>query len=245
MAMVDLSVVIPAYNESRRIEKTLARIRAWLSERGVSYELIVVDDGSVDGTIALIEKLSAQISELKLLKLSHQGKGGAVRSGVLASNGELVLMSDADLSTPIEEFEKLKIAIDSGHDLAVGSRRAAGATLKRHQPWLRQSVGLMFGFFTQRIVPTGISDTQCGFKLFPKAAARRLFTLQESRGFCFDIEILGLARMMGLKIAEVPVVWEDAEGSKVKPLRHLPEVIREVVKIRLSLWRKGKVKLDR
>jgi len=237
--MVELSVVIPAYNESRRIERTLERTREYLKQSGGSFEVIVVDDGSGDDTIARVQKMAEKFPELILLKLSHQGKGGAVRVGMLSAKGKFILMSDADLSTPIEEVQKLKAALEQGNDLAVGSRRAAGAAIKKHQPWIRQTVGLMFGFFTRRIVDTGVLDSQCGFKLFTAEVAKKIFTLQTSSGFCFDIEVLGLARKMGMRVAEVAVVWEDAEGSKVNPLKHLPEVIKEVLKIRVSLWKRG------
>jgi dolichyl-phosphate beta-glucosyltransferase len=239
--MVELSVVIPAYNESRRIERTLERIREYLKAGGKNFEVIVADDGSSDDTVALVQKMVEKFPELILLKLSHQGKGGAVRVGALSAKGKFILMSDADLSTPIEEVQKLKAALEKGNDLAIGSRRASGAAIKKHQPWLRQTVGLMFGFFTRRIVNTGVLDSQCGFKLFPAGVAKKLFTLQTSNGFCFDIELLGLARKMGLKIAEVPVVWEDAEGSKVSPLKHLPAVVLEILQIRINLWKRGKL----
>jgi len=236
--MAELSVVIPAYNESRRITRSLERIRQYLAQKGASFELIVADDGSVDDTAYLVESLSASIPELRVLKLRHQGKGAAVKAGALEAKGQYILMCDADLSTPIEELEKLEAALKQGAALAVGSRRATGAVLARRQPWLREAVGVAFGFFTRLLIPTGVIDTQCGFKLFPAQVARKLFPLQTINGFTFDIELLALARKLGFKISEVPVVWEDAEGSKVKPVRHLPEVIREVWRIRLSLWRR-------
>jgi len=244
MLMIELSVVIPAYNESKRITRTLARVREYLSGRGASFELLVADDGSVDDTADMVDAAGAAFPELKLLKLKHRGKGGAVKAGVMESRGKYVLMCDADLSTPIEELAKLKDALNQGFDLAIGSRRARGAVLARRQPLLRQSIGLLFGFLTRRIIPTGVLDTQCGFKLFRGEAARKLFALQTASGFAFDLEILALARKLGYKIAEVPVVWEDAEGSKVKPMRHLPEVMREVCRIRLNLWRRKDLARD-
>jgi dolichyl-phosphate beta-glucosyltransferase len=236
--MEELTVVMPAYNESRRIARSLEEIKHYLSGRGTRFELIVVDDGSVDDTAYLVESLSARLPELRVLKLRHQGKGAAVKAGMLDAKGRLILMCDADLSTPITELKKLEAALKQGADLAVGSRRAAGAVLARRQPWLREAVGVVFGFFTRLLIPTGIIDTQCGFKLFPAEVARKLFPLLTVKGFTFDIELLALARKLGLRVAEVPVVWEDAEGSKVKPLRHLPEVISEIWRIRLGLWRR-------
>jgi dolichyl-phosphate beta-glucosyltransferase len=236
--MIELSVVIPAYNESNRIKKTLEKVRQYLVQKGAGFEIIVADDGSVDDTVDIVDNLSASIPELRLLKLRHHGKGGAVKSGVMEAKGKYILMCDADLSTPIEELEKLQQALSKGFSIAVGSRRASGAVLAKRQPWLRQAMGQAFGFFTRGLIPTGVLDTQCGFKLFSGEAAKKIFALQTALGFAFDIEILALAKRLGFGIAEVPVVWEDAEGSKVNPVRHFPEVAREVLQIRLNLWRR-------
>ena len=237
--MLDLSVVIPAYNEAGRIQSTIKEVYKYLRDKVKSFEIIVVDDGSDDDTALKVKELIPRISELKLIELPfHQGKGWAVRTGMLEAKGSLVLMTDADLSCPISELEKLKKAIEDGAHLAVGSRRVSGARLIRRQPWLREKIGLAFGFFTRRIIPTGIMDTQCGFKCFKKEVAEKLFSLQTSSGFCFDLEILALARRLGYRIAEVPVVWEHSPDSRVKPFRHLPQVIWEVVKIRWKLWRR-------
>lgn len=241
MPMIELSIVVPAYNESARIKKNLEKICQYLLEKGASFELIVVDDGSVDDTADKVEAMSADFPQLRVLKHPHRGKGAAVKAGILAAAGKFILMSDADLSTPIEEMEKLKAAINSGYDLAVGSRRAAGAVLARRQPWLRQSIGKAFGFFTRLLVPTGVLDTQCGFKLFAAAAAKKVFSLQKIDGFSFDIEILALAKRLRFKTAEVAVLWRDEKGSKVRPLRDLPAVIREILKLRLRLWKRGEI----
>jgi len=216
----------------------LRRVRDYLSARGISFEIIVVDDFSEDQTGEKVERISADFPELKLLRLSsHQGKGAAVKAGILAGEGQFILMTDADLSTPIEELEKMETAVKPGFDLAIGSRRAAGAKIVRRQPWLRQNIGLAFGFLTGLIVPTGFKDTQCGFKYFKKEAAKKIFPLQTAVGLPFDLEILAIAERLGYKIVEVPVSWQDAEGSKVRPIAHLPRVIREVLKIRWNLWR--------
>lgn len=236
--MKKLSVVIPAYNEARRIEKTLHRVQEYLQARNLSFEVLVVDDGSQDGTAEQVEKCKAQFPELKLIRLPvNQGKGSAVKAGMLAAEGDLILMSDADLSTPIEDLEKLEQAIQDGFDLAIGSRRAPGAQIVKHQPWLREKIGIAFGILTGLIVPTGFKDTQCGFKLFKAKVAKKLFPLQTLQGLPFDLEILALAQKFGFRIAEVPVRWEDAGGSKVRPFAHLPRVVREVLKIRWNLWR--------
>ncbi len=235
--MKDLSVVIPAFNEVNRIEASLRRVREYLRERKLDFEMVVADDRSLDQTAAKVEKISEEFPELKLLRLPvHQGKGAAVKAGMLAAEGEFILMTDADLSTPIEDLEKMENAIKQGFDLAIGSRRATGSKILRRQPWLRQSIGLAFGFLTGLIIPTGFKDTQCGFKYFKREAARKIFPLQTATGLPFDLEILALAERMGFRIAEVPVRWQDAEGSKVRPIAYLPRVIREVLKIRWNLW---------
>jgi len=239
--MIDLSVIIPAYNEAGRIKDSLNRIREYLRTKPISFEIIVVDDGSKDETGKLVQEMIAEFSELKLIHLPiNQGKGFAVRTGMMEAKGRLVLMSDADLSTPIEELEKLVQAIEQGADVAVGSRRAKGAVLLKHQSWFRQNIGLAFGFFTRMIVPTGVLDTQCGFKCFKREASKKLFSLQKSTGFAFDLEILALAKKLGFGIKEVPIKWKNSESSKVKPFRHLPAVVKEVIKIRINLWRGGK-----
>jgi len=239
--MMELSVIIPAYNEASRIRDSLNRIKNYLRTKQMNFEIIVVDDGSEDGTGRLVQEMIAGFSELKLIHLPfNRGKGFAVRAGMMEAKGKLILMSDADLSAPIEELEKLVQVIEQGADVAVGSRRAKGAVLLKHQSWFRQNIGLAFGFFTRIILPTGVLDTQCGFKCFKADVAKKLFSLQKSTGFAFDLEILALARKLGFGIKEVPVKWKNSESSKVKPFRHFPAVVKEVIKIRINLWREEK-----
>jgi glycosyltransferase involved in cell wall biosynthesis len=237
--MKSLSVVIPAYNEAKRIERTLRKIQEYFQSWKDDYEVIVVDDGSRDGTAEVVERVQKHFPQLKLVRLErNQGKGWAVRAGMLNADGELILMSDADLSTPIEELAKLEDALKKGFDIAIGSRRAEGAEIVKHQPWLREHIGVAFGVLTGLIVRTGFKDTQCGFKLFRHQTAKKIFPLQTAKGLPFDLEVLALAMRMGFRIVEVPVVWMDEEGSKVKPIAHLPSVILEVLKIRWNLWRR-------
>lgn len=236
--MKDLSVVIPAYNEESRIERTLKRIQEYLSGRKLAFEVLVVDDGSRDGTARKVEGIRASFPELKLLRLpANQGKGSAVKAGMLAAEGKFILMTDADLSTPIEELARMEQALGDGFDIAIGSRRAQGARVVKSQPWLRQNIGVAFGFLTGLVVPTGFEDTQCGFKYFRAEAAQKIFPLQTVKGLPFDLEVLALAEKLGIKIIEVPVDWYDVEGSKVRPIAHLPRVIREVLKIRWNFIR--------
>jgi len=232
-----LSLVIPAYNEAGRIEDSLEQVFAYLTGFSDPAEIIVVDDGSTDATAALVQAKAQGRPELRLIRLpKNQGKGAAVRAGVLESQGEWVLMTDADLSTPLFELPRFFAALADGFDLAVASRQLPGARLVRLQPWLRLLAGLLFGFLVRRILPVGVVDTQCGFKLLRGEPGRRLFRRLTVKGFCFDLELLALARQAGWQITELPVTWRYAEGSKVNVLRDLPRVIRDVLRIRWKLW---------
>ena len=239
MRLMKLSLVIPAYNEAGRIEQSLEQVFDFLAGFSGSAEIIVVDDGSRDATPALVQAKAQGRPDLRLIRLPrNQGKGAAVRAGVLESQGDWILMTDADLSTPLSELPRFFAALADGFDLAVGSRQLPGARIGRRQPWLRQSAGLLFGFILRRIVPVGVVDTQCGFKLFRGEPGRNLFRRLSVKGFCFDLELLALARRAGLQITEIPVTWSNAEGSKVSLLWDLPGVIWEVLQIRWKLWRR-------
>jgi len=238
MKLMKLSLVIPAYNEAGRIEDSLEQVFAFLAGFSGPAEIIVVDDGSTDTTSALVQAKAQGRSDFRMIRLPrNQGKGAAVRAGVLESQGDWVLMTDADLSTPLSELPRFFAALADGFDLAVGSRQLPGARLLRHQPWLRQQAGLLFGFLLRRIVPVGVVDTQCGFKLFRGEPGRDLFRRLTITGFCFDLELLALARQAGLQVAEIPVTWSNAAGSKVSLFRDLPRVIWEVLRIRWNLGR--------
>ena len=233
-----LSLVIPAYNEAGRIEDSLEQVFAFLAGFSGPAEIIVVDDGSTDATAALVQAKARGRSDLRLIRLAkNQGKGAAVRAGVLESQGEWVLMTDADLSTPLSELPRFLAALADGFDLAVGSRQLPGARLGRRQPWLRQQAGLLFGRLARRLLPLGLVDTQCGFKLFRGEPGRQLFQRLSVKGFCFDLELLARARQAGWRITEIPVAWSNAEGSKVNLLLDLPRVIWDVLRIRRQLRR--------
>ncbi|MDH3517328.1 MAG: glycosyltransferase family 2 protein [Acidimicrobiia bacterium] len=230
-----LSVVIPAYNEKQRIVPTIGAFTAQLAAAGVPWELIIADDGSTDETVALVEMLQAQ--NVRVLSTGQNGgKGSAVRRGVDAAGGELILFADADCSTPVAELAALTAAIEAGADLAVGSRSALGAEVE-HRSALRRL--LTFGL--RAIVRVGlgipVDDTQCGFKLFRREVAKELFAAQTIDGFSFDLEILFLAARRRLQIAEVPVRWFDAPGSKVDTRREIVRFLRSVVQIRWNALR--------
>jgi dolichyl-phosphate beta-glucosyltransferase len=208
-----LSVVIPAYNEALRLPATLARVRDHLAARAAAHEILVVDDGSTDATA---EVARAAGGPVRLLRHEpNRGKGYAVRRGMLAATGGRRLMSDADLSTPIEELARLEAEIDRGFDVAIGSRAVAGARIEVRQPAYREAMGRLFNRLVQALLLPGLADTQCGFKLFTAAAAEAAFSVSRLDGFSFDVEALYVARRRGLRIAEVPIVWRNDTATRV------------------------------
>lgn len=241
-ASVDLSIVIPAYNEAPRIERTLERTLSHLDGRGVARsEILVVDDGSTDGTSDVVEAFAAKHQQRELTlrvvrQVPNQGKGAALRRGVLESVGRRVLLMDADLATPIEELDALAAALDRGVAIATGSRATPTADVRRPQAWPRVLLGRAGNLWIRAWAVPGIHDTQCGFKLFDGAIAHELFADAQEARFGIDIEVLALARRRGYSIAEVGVRWEHQPGSKVR-LRDYWQVLVAVPKI---AWRVGR-----
>lgn len=233
-----LSVVIPAYNEAQRIGDSLCHILEYLRGIGCGgFEILVVDDGSRDSTRAQVEEVARANSEVRLLAYDHnRGKGYAVRLGMLAATGNRVLLSDADLSTPIEDLPILEDALDSGADIAVGSRAVRGSVRTVHQPRYRELGGKLLNAAIRLLAVPGIYDTQCGFKLFRGEAARRIFSKCVLNGFSFDVEALYVARLMGYCLAEVPVHWAHREGSKVRPFLDGFRILRDVAGLRLRKY---------
>ncbi len=207
----DLSVVIPAYNEAVRLPRALERIRGFVAGRGLGYEIVVVDDGSADGTARVARSAGARL----LVNERNRGKGHSVRRGMLEAGGALRLMTDADLSTPIEDYDKLHRAIAAGADIAIGSRATAGAAVEIHQGIFRETAGRGFNLLVRALLLPGLHDTQCGFKLFTAAAARSAFEPVTQDGFAFDVEALVAARRRGLGIAEIGVTWRNDAASRV------------------------------
>ncbi len=228
---VDLSVVIPAHNEELRLTATLAAIRADLASRPERCEIIVVDDGSTDGTAKLAGLMGARVIRLPV----NLGKGAAVRTGVEAARGAYILVSDADLSTPIQEYDALRRALDRGANVAIGSRVVAGARITQRQPLHRRAMGRAFNALVQRLLLPGLLDTQCGFKLFRAETARDAFGRSKVDGFAFDVEILSIVQFSGGIIAEVPVEWHDAPRSTVRPFSDVPRMLIELVRIRRAM----------
>jgi dolichyl-phosphate beta-glucosyltransferase len=229
-----LSVVIPAYNEARRLPATLARVGEHLAVRGVPHEIVVVDDGSSDGTAEVARAGGEAVRVLR--HEPNRGKGYAVRRGMLAATGERRLMTDADLSTPIEELSRLETEIDRGFDVAIGSRAAPGARIEVHQPAYREAMGRVFNLLVQALLLPGLADTQCGFKLFTAGAAEAAFSPARLDGFSFDVEALYVARRRGLKVAEVPVVWRNDAATRVG-LAGGGAAFLDLLRIRLLAWR--------
>lgn len=212
-----LSIIIPAYNEETRLPTTLRTVIEYLASRDWSFcEVIVVDDGSKDGTVAAAEAFQGQGHRLRILtNPGNRGKGYAVRHGMLEAAGDWLLFSDADLSTPIEEFEKLCAAISDSVTIAIGSRALDRSLIGVHQSQFRERAGQLFNFFMRMALRLDLHDTQCGFKLFRRDAARAIFSRQKLERFSFDAEILFIARKLGYRTAEIPVRWNNVEGTKV------------------------------
>ncbi|MEJ2698009.1 MAG: glycosyltransferase family 2 protein [Candidatus Sulfobium sp.] len=228
-----LSVVIPAYNEEARIGPTLRDMCEFLKDKFRKFEIIAVDDGSADNTRSIVENLARELDSLKLISYpENQGKGYAVGRGVLASRGDLVLFSDADMSTPVEEVEKLIPFVREGFDVVIGSRGLRGSDVRVRQPWYRERMGKMFNFMVRLLTVRGITDTQCGFKLFKGEAARNLFRKTLIKGFSFDVEVLFLAEKSGYKVKEVPIKWFNSPGSKVRLFSDPLKMFLELLKIR-------------
>lgn len=238
-----LSIIIPAYNEAKRLPRTLPRILAYLREAVSRWqtsidkvELIVVDDGSQDSTSDVAKTFAVELPTLKVLRHTpNRGKGYAVRQGMLASEGKFRLFSDSDLSTPIEELDKILPLLLSGeYDIAIASRGLPQSELLVRQPFFREMLGRLFNLVVQILATPCIWDTQCGFKLFRGEVAERLFPLQQLSGFAFDVEVLYLARKFGYRVVEVPVRWINDPNTKVQTLRHGLQMVQDILRVRLN-----------
>ncbi len=229
-----LTIVIPAYNESAIIENTLEQVAAFISERGIDAEVLVVDDGSTDGTGDIAQRALERLglNGRVIRQVPNAGKGMAVRRGMLEGKGRWLLMTDADLSTPLEEYDKLAQALERGADIAIASRGLPESRLEPPQPWWRQSIGKLYGLLRRMILMPKIIDSQCGFKLFTAQAARDAFSRQTITGWAFDAEVLYIAYLLGYKIVELPVVWRNRRESKVRVLRDAWQVLRDLLIIR-------------
>ena len=224
-----ISIIIPAYNESERLPKSLSLIIEYMDNQNFDWEIIVVDDGSSDNTV---KSVSGFKNTIVIEQIANQGKGAAVKRGMLEANGEICVFSDADLSTPIYELKKIIDNINVGYDIVIGSRGIKNELIKVHQPFYREFMGKTFNKIVQLLVLKGIKDTQCGFKGFTNKAAKSIFNLQKIKGFGFDVEILFLANRLGFKICETPVEWYNDERSKVNPITDSFKMLIEIFKVR-------------
>lgn len=241
MAEPYLSVVIPSYNELRNLKRgVLQRVIDYLKTQDFTWEIVLTDDGSTDGTVEELHKFTRTHKQVRVVENIHRGKGPTVSSGMLAARGEFRLFTDFDQSTPIEDFERFKPFIADGYDIVIGSRAVQGAK-RMQEPLHRHIMGLGFNFLVQLIAVPGIHDTQCGFKLFSAKATKELFpklvvyqAKERADAFtgAFDVELLLLARRSGYSIAEVPVRWVHAETQRVSPLKDSVRMFVDIVKIR-------------
>ncbi|MCM8808903.1 MAG: glycosyltransferase family 2 protein [Candidatus Omnitrophica bacterium] len=232
---MEISIVIPAYNEEKRILKTIERIYKYFKNKNYDFEIIVVDDGSKDKTFEIVEKFAKNKKEIIILKHpKNLGKGAAVRTGVLSASGNFILFTDADLSTPIEEFEKLKEKIENGYDIAIGSRGLKDSKIVIPQPFYRRIIGKIFPILVRLIVIKDFKDTQCGFKLFKKEQGKKIFSQLKTGGFAFDVEVLAKAKKEGYKIAEVGIVWYNSPRSSVRILKDSFRMFFSLLKIKLK-----------
>ena len=242
----DLTIVVPAYNESARLPQTLDLIDRFIVDSHLTVELLIVDDGSTDDTREVAQSHNSSAARFEVMSLPHRGKASAVRAGMLAATGRHVLFTDADLSTPITYATKLTEALDRGADVAIGSREGIGAT-RLGEPAYRHIMGRVFNAVVRLLAVPGINDTQCGFKAFRQEAAQNIFSrtllhagegpVHGPRVTGFDVEVLFIARQVGYTVVEVPVYWEHVAGSKVQPLPDSFRMFADVLRVRWNALR--------
>jgi len=226
-----MSLVVPAYNEQARLPTTLIKLKAFLAKQSPHYEVLVVDDGSRDATATIVEEAMAGFPELRLLREQHRGKGHAVRKGMLAARGRYAMFCDADFSMPVEEVVKFPDALGDSFQIAIGSREVKGAR-RIGEPWHRHLMGRVFNLLVRAMAIPGLHDTQCGFKCFTQEAAREIFGRQVIDGFGFDVEVLYIARKMGMRITEVPINWYYSPSSRVDPIKDTIRMFNDVLQVR-------------
>ncbi len=231
---LDISIVIPACNEGQIIEKTIKTTAEYLKEKRLNFEIIVVDDGSSDNTLKILEQIQHSLPSLKIIKHeANLGKGRSVKDGVLAADGGIILFTDADLSAPLSNLDKMMDEINKGFHIVVGSRYIKGAIIK-NRPVIRQILGKGFSFIIRLFKLTEVSDTQCGFKLFKKDVAKNIFTNLSIDGYAFDVEVLYISKLYGYKICECPIIWIDNTSSKMKLFRDAYRMFKDVLKIKFG-----------
>lgn len=234
--MKKLSVVVPAYNESKRIGKTLVAMHNFLVKQSFDYEILVVDDGSKDNTVETVNALKSQVKNLSVIgNTENHGKGWVVKQGMLKASGDIRLFMDADNSTTVDQIVNMLPFFEQGFDVTIGSRRVEGSQIETKQSLIRDFLGGVFRFIVHTLVPVGVTDSQCGFKAFTAKATQEVFSKQTIYRWAFDVEILALAKRQGYKIKEVPVVWVNDAESHVK-FSGMVKMLLEIIEIRLNLW---------
>ena len=231
-----LSIVIPAYNEAQRLPDSLDQIDAFVKAQAYGVEVVVVDNNSSDSTPDVVRDLIPERPYLRLLHEPVQGKGAAVKTGMLAARGDYLFICDADLSMPIEEVSKFVPPALNGHDVAIASRELPGAR-RFDEPEYRHIMGRVFNFIVRVLALPRIQDSQCGFKIFRREVAREIFPLQTIDGWGFDVELLFIARQRGYNLVEVPINWYYRANSRVNPIRDAINMVVEVLRVRLNGWR--------
>jgi dolichyl-phosphate beta-glucosyltransferase len=230
-----ISIIIPAYNESARILPSLRTLDEYLRDHFRGFELIVVNDGSSDDTEGVVVRAQKEIPSIKYSGYKeNRGKGYAIRQGVALSTGDIILVSDADLSTPIEEVEKLLVPYDEGCHVVIGSRGLEASTIVVRQPWWRELMGKTFNRIVRMLLLEGFKDTQCGFKLFNGSIGRDLFRETTVDRFAYDVEVLYRAVKAGYRVKEVPVKWLNSPESTVRPIKDSFQMAKDLVRIRVQ-----------
>ena len=234
-----ISVVIPAYNEEKRLTSTLSSVFQYLDARSDNFEIVVVDDGSHDSTPDLVESFAKDHPQVRLISYApNKGKGFAVRTGMLSATKDLVLMNDADGATNISEIERLLEALERGAQIVIGSRAKksedGSTSVKAHLH--RKYIGNTFNVIVQSLLLPGLLDTQCGFKLFTRPVVQDIFAVSHLNGFAFDVEILYIARLRRYKTEEIPINWTNITGSKVNVFVDSPRMLVDVIGIALGAW---------
>jgi dolichyl-phosphate beta-glucosyltransferase len=233
---IDLSVVIPAYNEAGRIGPTLDRLIASLDRLTLPWDILVADDGSTDDTAAIVAAVAAREPRVRTLRLPHRGKGATVRDGLLAAAGARRFLCDADLSMPPDQIGRFLDVLPAECDVAIGSREGPGA-VRIGEPHLRHLLGRVFNTLVRAMVLPGIQDTQCGFKLFTAEAARAILPTTAIEGWSFDVELLASARAQGWRIREVPIEWHYGQASRLRIVPHSLEMLRDLYRVRAKARR--------
>ncbi|HEY0492518.1 MAG TPA: dolichyl-phosphate beta-glucosyltransferase [Candidatus Dormibacteraeota bacterium] len=241
----EISIIIPAFDEAQRIPASLDRIEHFISSQRLKAEVIVVDDGSRDNTAEVVKLRSARWPMLRLVLAGHHGKGAAVRLGMAAAEGRYRIFSDADLSVPIEDLDKLLKPLREGAGVAIASRALKDSEIELHQPWYRETMGKVFNRLVRIFVLGGVHDTQCGFKAFTAEVAERVFPPLQTHGFGFDVEVLYRAQQAGYRIVEVPTRWVNNPQSRVHPIRHSLAMFIELLAIPGRVRRHRTMDIDR